>query len=138
MVVVVAVEDAAEGERLVEEGAFLAPQLGEELHVLHVVEYEELVESLDDDTAPDRRTVRQQATDHARGIASSITDQFTPVGRVGKPASEIVSYLEEVDATYVVIGGKHRSPVGKAVFGSVTQKVIMRAPCPVVTIIDEE
>lgn len=139
MVIIVAVDDPAEDERIVEEGAFLASNLREELHVLHVIEYEELMdEPLEGDTTPDRRTVRQRATDHAKRVASAVTDEFTPIGRVGKPASEIISYAEETDATYLVIGGRNRSPVGKAVFGSVTQKVIMRSPCPVVTVLEQD
>ncbi len=51
--------------------------------------------------------------------------------RHGDPADEIVEYAESVDADLIVIPGRKRSAVGKAVFGSVTQDVILTADRPV-------
>jgi len=48
--------------------------------------------------------------------------------------SEIVRAAEESHAELVVIGIRTRSPVGKALMGSVAQTVIMDAPCPVLTV----
>ncbi|OYR69650.1 universal stress protein UspA, partial [Halorubrum sp. E3] len=44
------------------------------------------------------------------------------------------AYAEEQDARYVVIGGRQRSPTGKALFGSVTQDVMFESPAPVVNV----
>ncbi len=48
--------------------------------------------------------------------------------------AEIVRVAEESHAELVVIGIRTRSPVGKALMGSVAQTVIMDAPCPVLTV----
>ncbi|MFC6837948.1 universal stress protein [Halomarina ordinaria] len=53
------------------------------------------------------------------------------VRRHGDPADEIVDYAESIDADVVVVSGRDRSPVGKAVFGSVTQDVILKSQRPV-------
>jgi nucleotide-binding universal stress UspA family protein len=52
-------------------------------------------------------------------------------GAVGDLADEVVETAERLDADRVVVGGRRRSPTGKAVFGSVAQEVMLSAPCPV-------
>ena len=37
----------------------------------------------------------------------------------------------DVAADLVIVGGRRRSPTGKAVFGSTAQEVMLEAPCPV-------
>ncbi|GAD53521.1 universal stress protein [Halarchaeum acidiphilum MH1-52-1] len=75
------------------------------------------------------------------GIAADAADEAgveaTPVGLVGDPADEIVSYASEHNASYTVVGGRRRSAVGKALFGSVTQSVLLDAEIPVVTVMHE-
>ncbi|WP_207890195.1 universal stress protein [Natrarchaeobius chitinivorans] len=52
-------------------------------------------------------------------------------GVVGDRAEEIVALAEKTDADNVVVGGRKRSPTGKAVFGSTAQQVLLTSPCPV-------
>lgn len=49
----------------------------------------------------------------------------------GDPAEAIIDVAEDADADLIVIGGRKRSPAGKALFGSVTQTVILNAGLPV-------
>ncbi|SEO38624.1 Universal stress protein family protein [Halogranum amylolyticum] len=49
----------------------------------------------------------------------------------GDPAEAIIDVANDVDADLVVVGGRKRSPAGKALFGSVTQTVILNAGRPV-------
>ena len=49
----------------------------------------------------------------------------------GDPAEAIIGAADETDADLVIIGGRKRSPAGKALFGSVTQSVILNAELPV-------
>ncbi|SDR35576.1 universal stress protein [Natronobacterium texcoconense] len=50
---------------------------------------------------------------------------------VGDPADSILQIAEETDADTIVLGARDRTPVGKAVFGSVTQSVILETDRPV-------
>ena len=50
----------------------------------------------------------------------------------GDPAETIVAVANELDADSIVIAGRKRSPVGKVLFGSVTQAVLLAADAPVV------
>ena len=56
--------------------------------------------------------------------------------RSGDPADRILQVAEERDADVIAISGRKRSPTGKAVFGSVTQDVILGADRPVLVCSD--
>lgn len=47
------------------------------------------------------------------------------------PADTIVAVAEEIDADCIALCGRKRSPTGKAIFGSVTQSVMLSANRPV-------
>lgn len=59
-------------------------------------------------------------------------------GQVGDAATEIVEEADRIDARYIVVGGRRRSPVGKAMFGSISQSVILNSERPVVAITRSE
>lgn len=73
------------------------------------------------------RTVRQ-VREHLeeRGVDVTVGEASMP------PADGILELAEEVDADLIVMGGRKRSPSGKALFGSVTQSVILDGDIPVV------
>lgn len=52
----------------------------------------------------------------------------------GKPAQEIVSVADDLDIDQIVIGNQKRSPAGKALFGSVTQSVLLDTDLPVTVV----
>jgi len=48
------------------------------------------------------------------------------------PADEILALADDIDADLIVLGGRKQSPVGKIVFGSVSQEVMLNTDRPVV------
>jgi len=50
------------------------------------------------------------------------------------PGEDLVQYASEKAVDEIIIGIKRRSKVGKLLFGSNAQYVIIKAPCPVVTV----
>lgn len=52
----------------------------------------------------------------------------------GTPASEIVRFAGEHDIDLIVMGTHGRGFVGHVVMGSVAEKVVRTAPCPVLTV----
>jgi nucleotide-binding universal stress UspA family protein len=50
----------------------------------------------------------------------------------GDPASAILELAEEFDADAIILCSRQRSPVGKVLFGSVTQAVILESDRPVI------
>lgn len=49
----------------------------------------------------------------------------------GNPVASILETAEDFDANLICVGGRKRSPAGKALFGSVAQDVILTADQPV-------
>jgi universal stress protein A len=54
--------------------------------------------------------------------------------RVGHPFVEILGYAVDSHADLIVMGTHGRGPVAHMLLGSVTERVIRRAPCPVLTV----
>ena len=50
------------------------------------------------------------------------------------PVEDLVRFAGENDVQEVILGLRRRSKVGKLLFGSTAQYVILHAPCPVVTV----
>lgn len=51
-----------------------------------------------------------------------------------EPGEDIVAFAKEQAADEIILGVKSRSKVGKLIFGSTAQVVILQAHCPVVTV----
>jgi nucleotide-binding universal stress UspA family protein len=56
----------------------------------------------------------------------------------GKPSVEIVRVAREETADMIVLGTHGKGMLDKALFGSTAERVIRRAPCPVLTVGLEE
>ena len=63
------------------------------------------------------------------GIQNTIT-----VTRVGTPYAKIIEIAEEEEIDLIVMGTHGRSGIAHFLIGSVTEKVIRTAPCPVLVI----
>ncbi|MDQ2052233.1 universal stress protein [Natronolimnohabitans sp. A-GB9] len=109
--------------------------------VLHVFEPEEIETTranLDletneeyslDELAARKRDVSVTAdTLEAAGIPTQVCGRRSD----GDPAETIVSTAEDEDVDRIYLYSRKRSPAGKAVFGSVLQRVLLNASCPVV------
>ncbi len=50
------------------------------------------------------------------------------------PGEDLVNYAKDNNVDEIIIGIRRRSKVGKLVFGSTAQYVILEAPCPVLSV----
>jgi nucleotide-binding universal stress UspA family protein len=51
-----------------------------------------------------------------------------------KPGEDLVAFAKDSKTEAIFIGLKRRSKVGKLLFGSNAQYIILKAPCPVMTV----
>lgn len=59
---------------------------------------------------------------------------FEVRGAVGDPAEELLAMASDLSADFVLVGGRQKSPASKALFGSVSERIIREADCPVITL----
>ncbi|OYR40050.1 universal stress protein UspA [Halorubrum sp. Ib24] len=140
MVIVAAVDRSERAPGIVEEANELGEAFDEPVHVVHVLSRSEFV-GLERTSVTDtgksipRDDVLEIAEEFAQeAIDEAGVDDAEPVGLLGEPADEISNYADSNDARYLVIAGRKRSPVGKALFGSVVQSLMLNSETPVVSI----
>lgn len=140
--------DEEEGSRVITVAHDLAMAYDEPLVVLHVVpteQFESYKGSVKDIHEFRNASITQEMDSAARFARHAVTEtldgfddeRVSVRGRVGTPAEEILSEAKDVDPRYLVIGGRRRSPTGKALFGSTTQQILLNADAPVMTVMSD-
>jgi nucleotide-binding universal stress UspA family protein len=82
----------------------------------------------------------EKAESRLKSVAHELLGNSTPPHETyviisKKSAGEqLVDFAERNNVDEIIIGVGRRSKVGKALFGSTAQHIILNAPCPVVTI----
>ncbi|KAA9393289.1 universal stress protein [Kocuria coralli] len=114
MTVVVARSSTPESEAALAAGLVEAKRRGEDAIVFHL--------------DGDRQETEPQQID---GV--SVTHRF-PQARGRDATGDLLDVAEEVDASLIVVGIKHRSPVGKLFLGSSAQQLLLEAAAPVLAV----
>jgi nucleotide-binding universal stress UspA family protein len=121
-------------------GRELAGRFGATLHVLHVVENfyvttfgAETYAALVPEMQHDLETSAQQRLDLVLGNVSGARTAAA-VMTSGSPAYAIVDYASEHGIDLIVMGTRGRGGLAHLMMGSVAEKVVRLAPCPVLTI----
>ena len=71
---------------------------------------------------------------HQKATQSGVKCEKHLLMRGNQPGEDIVAFAREADADLIVIGIKKRSKVGKLMFGSTAQYVILACDCPVLAV----
>lgn len=146
MTIIAATDGASSPDPVVSTAKELAEAYGDELVVLYVLnedEFEEHRHEIEVLGEVDTYSL-VQGEQHAARVARKVVGETIEsgegvdvLGRIGRPVEEILAVADEREARYIVIGGRKRTPVGKAVFGSITQSVLLDSIRPVVTVMSE-
>jgi nucleotide-binding universal stress UspA family protein len=130
--------DADRTEVLAEAVTDVAGPTGARVVLAHVFtdeEYDDVLSRLDydpmDEIDPDEVAGRHSTVRDLTDALDETGVDYEVRGRVGPHGKSIVQLAKEVRADQVFVGGRKRSPAGKAVFGSTAQEVMLNAPCPV-------
>lgn len=143
MAILVAVDEEQRTDRAVAVAYDLATAYDDRLVALHVVpdeEFQSHQQAIADAGFANFSYAQEEGS--AARFADRVVDEALEEydgsivetrGRVGDPPEKILDEAEALDPRFLVIGGQRRSPVGKALFGNATQKILLNADCPVVT-----
>jgi nucleotide-binding universal stress UspA family protein len=121
-------------------GAEFAKAFGAELLLCHVVEADTLIAQLPpggEGYFPPNVTERQQHLARAeceKWLNEAGVERGRVVLRVGKAFVEIVQTARDENADLIVVGTHGRGAIAHMLLGSVAEKVVRKAPCPVLTV----
>ena len=87
---------------------------------------------LDHDDAAESEKQLQEVRDRLE--EAGIEHEIRQLVRGVDPAEDLIGVAAEVDAEFIVIGLRRRTPVGKLILGSNAQQVLLDAPCPVLAV----
>ncbi len=136
--ILVPIDFSEQQSRLLAHAQELALAYGMTMTLLHVVEVEGLpdVYGISSDppepgTLADRtRKVLEKRADEVREAGVDVTVEV----RTGHPAEQTLDVAGELDVDLLAIATHGRSGIERMLMGSVAEKVIRRAPCPVFTV----
>jgi nucleotide-binding universal stress UspA family protein len=128
MTVAIAHQVSASSRIALEQAVKEAGFRGTDLAVLHVVE------SIDADNQEAYRLGISDEIEKAVGAVPAVPWRLHLATAGADLAGTLLRLVEEIDADLLVIGARRRSPVGKALLGSVAQTVILEAALPVLVV----
>ena len=119
----------------IEYGVDLAKRYGASLHLLHVVEPSAVPPEpefplgiFEGQTVARERLVDVLSAEQREAFLAEVAVT------IGNPFLEIIRYANDHDIDVIVMGTHGRSGVSHMLMGSVAEKVVRKAPCPVLTV----
>jgi nucleotide-binding universal stress UspA family protein len=108
------------------------------LYLLHIIDIRSFNDSLVamSQQIPDEETLEQLRMKLLDCIPEDIRDDMDVEATViqGIPFAEIISTAKEKEIDMIVIGSHGRTGISHMMLGSVSEKVVRKAPCPVLTV----
>ncbi len=119
----------------------LADQFQAELHVLNVLADVMMMMpepgsalALPQNYLVDLKQEAEKALDRVLGDAAKAGAKIVRTLRMGNPSVEIVKYAEDANIDLIVVGTHGRGGLVQMLLGSVAEKVVRKAGCPVLTV----
>jgi nucleotide-binding universal stress UspA family protein len=121
----------------------IAKQNGADLYCLHVVEMpqeeyltREYMVPLNVPHVPKDKVLRTARARMQKFVKENLTetDKVTSRVLVGIPFVEIIRYARDQSIDLIVIGTHGHSALAAMLLGTVAEKVVRKAPCPVLTV----
>ena len=113
---------------------------GAELHLLHVIPAPDAqywksyvyMPTVDVDQMAKEAFDKRVNEEYLPFVPEGLT--LKPVFRIGKAYVEIIDFADEIGADMIVMGRQGRGALESLLFGTVAEKVVKKAKCPVLVI----
>jgi nucleotide-binding universal stress UspA family protein len=122
-------------------GISFAKEYGAKLTVMHVVNEQIFSEGLSLPRVVSMEDVEREMVAEAERQLKVIIPLEDRAGldwevviKKGNPFLEIIRYAHEQDADLIIIGTHGRSGIEHIIFGSTAERVVRKAPCPVLSV----
>ena len=118
----------------------IAGKFNASLHLIHVVPNMDYFTPYESFAAAEnivgiQKGVEEEVEKDLKKVQEQITDlPVTTVTRTGVAFVEIIDYVKSEGIDLIVMGTHGRGALEHMLLGSVTEKVVRKAPCPVLTI----
>jgi nucleotide-binding universal stress UspA family protein len=129
--ILVAVDFSDGSNAALDHAALVAERLGANIHVLHVWQLPAPFDSLTNVAESHAKQELELFVKAARERGVPVRHSFT---ELGVPSTTIVNVATRQKYDLIVLGTHGRTGVAHAVLGSVAERVVRRAPCPVLTV----
>jgi nucleotide-binding universal stress UspA family protein len=142
--ILVPIDFSKHSQNAVKYAAAFAEKFAAELHLLHVVQDLSLfVPDVISGTPPLLPPADQMVAAVRESLDRLAQEQLAKLTvhrdvREGTPFYEIIAYAREKDIDLIVMGTHGRGLLAHMLMGSVAEKVVRKAPCPVLTVRDPE
>lgn len=132
---------SASSENALRYAVAFADQFGSALHMLHVIghpaEFGFHGVPIAELHAEAEAKALKKMNEH-KGLWSDYNFPVHCEVRVGTPFVEIVRYAKAQNTDLVILGTHGRGKIAHTLLGSVAERVVRKAPCPVLTVRDDE
>jgi nucleotide-binding universal stress UspA family protein len=115
-----------------------AEKFGAEVYLVHVMEDAPFISDMKDNPlALSEKQIQQNVRDELEALAAEKFGETVPVRnlvRQGKATEEIVAAAKELNVDLIIISTHGRAGLTRALLGSVAERVVRHAHCPVLVV----
>jgi len=117
-------------------GVALAKEFGSRLIVCHVIDLSSVAiyGEFQLDPVGQQNRIIEDANEQLAALTGDQPVKWEPLITVGKPADEILRAVEEKDIDLVVTATRGRTGLKRLILGSVTERLMLTLPCPLLVL----
>lgn len=126
-------------EKAVMYASEMAQKFDADVHLLHVIDAIPMTDGLYVPPVA-REDIEEAANKELSAVTIAKVDESKVTRSMvhGQPFVEVIRYAKQNDIDLIILGTHGRGAIAHMLLGNVAEKVVRKAPCPVITVRDEQ